>query len=70
MAYIQAEVEYVDGHLRYGHFEMELEGSELEKFKGLDDEGQKDWLRDAGEFVVDDTSINDIGPMLKVSVQE
>ena len=55
---VYAPVDYVIGHLRYGHFEAEIEIPDDK----LDDEK---WIleavRDAGELIIDDFEVDGYG---------
>jgi hypothetical protein len=55
---VYAPVDYVIGHLRYGHFEAEIEIPE-------DKLNDKDWIleavREAGDLVIDDYEVDDYG---------
>jgi hypothetical protein len=70
MKRIIADVDYMTGHLRYGHLELELTDEQYEEFKGLSREEQEDWLRVDGEKIVDDYEIDDIGSIGHISVQD
>lgn len=43
---IFGDLDYVQGYLRIGHLEMELNDKDFEKFKSLSLKEQKEWLRD------------------------
>lgn len=70
MALITAEVDYVIGYLRYGHWELSLEGKELEEFKNSSKEDQESYLKDNGSFVLDDYEINDYGDLQEIKIEE
>ena len=55
---VTASIDSLQGHLRNGHFEAEFTDEQLEEFKGLDDEGKADMIRDLGVLVVDDYEVN------------
>lgn len=61
---IKVSTDYVVGHLRYGHYEVEIEAESLEKAKEYinTDEG-KGYIRDIGEFEVDDYEVDEIGDL-------
>jgi hypothetical protein len=70
---IKIPVEYIMGHLRYGHYEgiIDLTDEEYEKFK----KSPKDWIESVDglsylNFVIDDYRIDDIGPIEEVQVKE
>jgi hypothetical protein len=67
---IKAEVGYICGHLRYGHFEMTVPDKDLEEFKSMSDEEKKDYLTEMGELVVDSMEIEDWGDLGEVKVIE
>ena len=64
---ICGELEYVQGFLRDGHFEMELNDEDFEKFKSLSLKEQKEWLWDEGRVNVDDFSVDDIGSITEIN---
>lgn len=60
MKRIICPVEYVMGHLRNGHYELDLSEEDYEKFQHSSDKEKEDWIRD-GDFIVDDSRVEDIG---------
>ena len=70
MALITAQVDYVNGYLKYGHWELSLEDKELEEFKNSSKEDQESWLMNNGSFVVDDYKINDYGDLHEIKIEE
>ena len=64
---IYGDLDYVQGYLRMGHLEMELNDEDFEKFKSLSLKEQKEWLRDEGHVEVDDFSVNDIGSITEIN---
>lgn len=64
---IYGDLDYVQGFLRDGHFEMELNDKDFEKFKSLSLKEQKEWLRDEGSVEVDDFSVDDIGSITEIN---
>lgn len=59
MKVITCPVDYVCGHLRYGHYELELTDEEFAEFQQSSDEEKIGWLQD-GDFIVDSYRIDDI----------
>lgn len=57
---LTADVEYVDGYLKYGHKELVLSDRDYETFKTLPDNEKEEWLKE-GDLIVDDYEINDWG---------
>ena len=48
----------VDGHLRYGHYELKLTDEEYEEYSKLDEFGKKEWIRESGSLTVDDWEVD------------
>lgn len=63
---ICGELEYVQGFLRDGHFEMELNDEDFEKFKSLSLKEQKEWLEDEGCLEIDSYRIEDRGSITEI----
>ena len=65
---INAALDYVQGHLRYGHLEgtVELTDEELEKLKKRPNEAKYLDLN----TVIDDYSVDDIGDVCDISITE
>ena len=54
---IIADVDYVTGHLRDGHWKLELNDEDYNKYKNLSEEDKISWIEDDGDFIVDDYRI-------------
>lgn len=69
---LRANLDYVDGHLRYGYREMTLTKEQLEVFEKLPEEKQIEWLRDGGVTIVTDYEVNGYGglDLESLSVEE
>ncbi len=67
---ITGEVDYVQGYLRYGHYEMLLDEKETEKFNQLSNEERAEYLREVGQLIVDDYSVDDVGNIESIEVEE
>ena len=63
---IIADVDYVCGHLRYGHYELYLNEEDYNEYKNLSEEDRISWIEDDGEFIVDDCEIDDIGAITEI----
>jgi len=66
---IIADVDYVTGHLRYGHWELELSDKEYEEYKNLSEEDKISWIEDSN-FIVDDYRIYDIGTITEIREED
>ena len=64
---IYGDLDYIDGYLKYGHLEMELNDEDFEKFKSLSLEEQKEWLLNEGQVEVDNYSIEDYGNINEIN---
>ena len=63
---IIADVDYVTGHLRDGHWKLELNDEDYNKYKNLSEEDKISWIEDDGDFIVDDYRIYDIGTITEI----
>ena len=74
--YINANVDYVMGHLRYGHYEGTIDEKDLPDGITIEDLMEdpsliKNYdLTDFLEFVIDDVDINEIGPITFVEIKK
>ena len=67
---VVSEPTWVDGHIRYGHFECEVPKELEEKFKNMSKEDQINYLKDNGELLIDDFEINDYGEISETYIEE
>lgn len=63
MKTIIAQTEYICGHLRYGHFELDLSDEDYEKFKTLSKEEKDEWITGEGNLIIDDFELDDYGAL-------
>ena len=64
---IYGDLDYVQGYLRMGHLEMELNDEDFEKFKSLSLKEQKEWLWDGGSVEIDDFRVEDCGSITEIN---
>ena len=64
---IYGDLDYVQGYLRMGHLEMELNDEDFEIFKSLSLTEQKEWLWDEGAVEVDDFRVEDCGSITEIN---
>ncbi len=62
---IIADVDYVTGHLRFGHWELKLSDEDYNEYKNLSEEDKISWIED-GNFIIDDYRIYDIGTITEI----
>lgn len=65
---VTADCEYICGHLRYGHWELNLTDSEYDKFCNMSESEQESYVRDMGDLVIDDYSVDDLGEPTNIQV--
>jgi hypothetical protein len=63
---IIADVDYVTGHLRSGHWELELNDEDYNGYKKLSEEDRMSWIEDDGDFIIDDYKICDVGTITEI----
>lgn len=63
MKTIIANVDYISGQLRSGHFELNISNEEYEEFKSRSKEEQLSYIEDNGDLLIDDFSIDDYGDL-------
>ena len=51
--------DYVQCHLRYGHFELELDDKNYKEFKALPKEKQLEQIKSDGDLIIDSYRIDD-----------
>lgn len=62
---LTGNIDYIQGHLRYGHYEVEVDS---EFVKNSTKEQLKQYLREKGELIVDDYEVDDVGAITKLEV--
>ena len=67
---VTAKCSYIQGHIRYGHFDMFLTDEQLKEFKALDCDKQKNYIRELGELIVDDYEIDDYDDPSNIKLHE
>lgn len=63
---IIADVDYLMGYLRRGHWELELNEEEYNDYKNLSEEDKIECIENDGEFILDDYEIDDFGTITKI----
>ena len=62
---LRGDIDYISGHLRYGHFEAEITKAQ---FDLMTKEQLKEFLEDNGELIVDDYEIDDCGEITEIKL--
>lgn len=68
MKTVYAEVEYLMGHLRYGHFELQMDEEEYKEYESFTDEDKKGYIMENGDLIIDDYEVDDYGPISNIKV--
>ena len=63
---VTADLSYIVGHLRYGHYELELSDEEYEEFKKMSKEDKKEYICENGKIIIDDYDLNDYGELINL----
>jgi len=64
---ITGDLDYIQGHLRYGHYELEID---KQKWDSMNEDEQKEYLEDCGDLIVDDYEIEDRGDICEITKEE
>lgn len=59
MKKIVLNCDYVQGYLRYGHFELELDDKDYKEFKALSKEEQLEQIKSDGNLIIDSYRVDD-----------
>lgn len=59
MKKIVLNCEYIQGHLRYGHFELELNDKDYKEFKALSKKEQLEQIKSDGNLIIDSYRVDD-----------
>lgn len=56
-----AEIEWISGRLRHGHFEVDVPEEQEEEFRQMSREKQIEYIEYHGHLLIDDFRIDDYG---------
>lgn len=59
MKKIVLNCDYVQGYLRYGHFELKLDDKDYKEFKALSKEEQLEQIKSNGDLIIDSYRVDD-----------
>lgn len=65
---LRADVNYVSGYLRYGHFEYFVPEGDKDMIKNMDKAELKEYLRDVGQLIIDSYRVEDFGDLDDVEI--
>lgn len=67
---IRADLDYINGYLRYGHYELELTDEDYEEYSQLSQDDKESWIKDEGDLILDDYEVNDYGDLINIIEQD
>ena len=67
---VTADCGFICGHLRYGHWEVELTDSEYMDFCNMEESEKERFIEYNGHLVIDDYEIDDIGEPTDIQVYD
>lgn len=67
---ITADCDWIIGHTRFGHWELNLTDAEYEKFKNLSEDKQIQYIKDEGYLTVDDYEIDEHGEPTNIQIHD
>lgn len=56
---ITADCDWINGHLRFGHYELELTDSEFKEFSKMNEDEQEKYVYKNGSLIVDDYEVDE-----------
>lgn len=61
------ELDYVQGHLRYGHLALEID---KDKWDSMSEDDQKKYLNECGKLIVGDYEVDGYGDIDSIIIEE
>ena len=68
MKTVYADLKYLMGHLRYGHFELQMDEEEYKEYESYTDKEKEEYIMENGDLVIDDYEVDDYGPISDIKV--
>lgn len=68
MKTICADLEYLMGHLRYGHIELQMDEKEYKKYETYTNEEKEEYIFENGDLIIDDYKVDDYGPISNIRI--
>lgn len=68
MKTVYAEIEYLMGHLRSGHFELQMNEEEYKEYETYTDKEKEEYIFENGDLIIDDYEVDDYGPISNIKV--
>ena len=68
MKTVYADLEYLMGHLRYGHIELQMDEEEYKEYETYTDKEKEEYIMENGDLIIDDYEVDDYGPISDIRV--
>lgn len=68
MKTVYADLEYLMGHLRYGHIELQMDEEEYKEYETYTDKEKEEYIMENGDLVIDDYEVDDYGPISNIKI--
>lgn len=67
---VTADCDWIIGHTRFGHWELNLTDAEYEKFKNLSENEQIKYIKSEGDLIVDDYEIDEYEEPTNIQIHD
>lgn len=68
MKTVCADLEYLMGHLRYGHIELQMDEKEYKEYETYTDKEKEEYVFENGDLIIDDYKVNDYGLISNIRI--
>lgn len=68
MKTVYADIEYLMGHLKYGHIELQMDEKEYKEYESYTDEEKEEYIMENGDLIIDDYEVDDYGPISNIRI--
>lgn len=64
------DLEYVQGHLRCGHYECSVLKEDEEKVRNMSEKDLNEYIKENGTLLIDDYEVDDVGDIMDIEIEE
>jgi hypothetical protein len=68
MKTVYADLEYLMGHLIYGHIELQMDEEKYKEYETYTDKEKEEYVFENGDLIIDDCEVDDYGPISNIRV--